>query len=173
MWFDVWGAEGAGTLEFRAVLHDEDRHGLNYTPSDLERDVVEALCVLHWEHGAKPVTQAMLEAFNAWRMEKHEAAIATMDAQPERYGLAADDPVRDPPALAWAGGRYELGVGWVITATASATDRATARGRADYEADTRRRPKDEKGEPRKPWGRLSEAERQRWRERHIDAKRAA
>ncbi|UGY23788.1 hypothetical protein HU675_0038555 [Bradyrhizobium septentrionale] len=50
-----------------------------------------------------------VDAFNEWRMEEHLAAIAKIEAQPERYGvLTADDPIRRPPPLA-RGGDYRFG----------------------------------------------------------------
>lgn len=164
LWFDCYGQEeGSGELELRMGLDDSERAELNYTPEALERDVLGSIGVLQWRHGLEPVPQAMLDAFNAWRLAEHSAAIAKMDAAPERYGLTPDDPLRTPPPLAWAGGQYMVGEGWKITARAAGTDRAEARGRADYEADVRRRPLYTNGRQRAAWGQLGDVERETWR----------
>lgn len=168
VWFDSYFT-GGGTLELRTGLDDYERGQLNYTPDDLERDVVGAIGLLRWQTGIEPVSQELLDAFNDWRLAEHENAIAAMDAAPERYGLTPDDPLRYPPMLAWAGGQYVVGEGWRITARSRLTTLAEVRGRADYEADIRRRPVYPNGQQRCAWGNLGELARETWRKPYLGA----
>ena len=51
----------------------------------------------------QPIPADVLEAFNAWRLAKHEADMAHMKAHPERYGDFARIEAEYPPPAPLAG----------------------------------------------------------------------
>lgn len=84
---------------------------------DVRRDMHADLGLLRLSHGFPfEVSRATLDAFNAWRLAEHEDHIRQMEARPDRYGvIAADDPLRQPPLVAWRG-FYVSGQGWTPSA---------------------------------------------------------
>ncbi|MGY3482244.1 hypothetical protein ACVW1C_000127 [Bradyrhizobium sp. USDA 4011] len=61
---------------------------------------------------AEPLPAHIVAAFNVWRAAEHAAAMAKLDAAPERYGvIPPDDELRKPPMVARAAS-YDHATGW-------------------------------------------------------------
>lgn len=174
LWFDSPGRAKLGDLELRVMLDDEERSILSACSADDVRDATAAIGLLRWRSSpAQAIPKDLLDAFNAWRLERHDRMIAEMERYPERYGLTWNDPLRDPPALAWGAGRHVRGSGWTVTALADAIRREEGLGRADYEASLRRHPHYPNGSARVKWCYLPEIAKETWRRPHRAASIAA
>lgn len=129
-----WKCSFMGTVDY--IVTDETgtycatlRHSVGKYESSIangngvRRDMQQAIGLLV-RNSHEPIPAATIDAFNEWRLADHVAAFATIDADPERYGvIAADDPLRQPPMIAKAG-RYIIGQGWIAIEPGDRADAA-------------------------------------------------
>lgn len=125
VWYRYAGTDGACEVEYIARWHVEGasagyyRSIFNGTDDDWQRQIVAGVNLLRRGDG-KPVSQALCDAFNAWREAAHAEHCLHILAHPDRYGIvAADDPLLALPERVrggvWEGGQTG---GWRVTATA-------------------------------------------------------
>lgn len=100
------------------TAYDDKHCPYNGTRADYERDVVGAHNLLHRAYSSdKEIPADTLAAFNQWRAQEHFRHLEDIRSQPTRYGEVKDgDPILTPPPAVNAG-RYEIGKGWIVTAT--------------------------------------------------------
>lgn len=114
-WFEVSDETGTYELELRRAAEPYELAGAN--GDDCRRDMLASIGLLRTSRCGDrarlfEVSRATLDAFNAWRLAEHREHMARLDAQPDRYGfIAANDPLRQPPLVAWRG-FYVIGPGW-------------------------------------------------------------
>jgi len=106
-----------------------------------QRDVVAAIGLLHRRHDCDtPVSQRVVDAFNAWRAAEHAQIVEEIRSQPGRHGnLAPDNPILVPPQVV-CGARYEAGKGWVVNANSGTGHEADASVDASALDETRMSP---------------------------------
>ena len=102
-----WTASYMGVSDYEAV-----GDGPVYTAtlrreaSDYEKSV--------YKDSRFPISQEVVDAFNAWRQATHEADVKLIRDHPEKYGPYADnDPLLAGPTPA-RGAHYQVGTGWVV-----------------------------------------------------------
>lgn len=121
-----WVLSFMGTVEYEVAddtgtYRAEIRHSYSdYELSiangdDVRMHIKESVGILRRHSCASPsdhsfeMPTATVAAFNAWRLARHLAFVAKLEAAPERYGvIAEDDPLRKPPMIAKRG-RFERG----------------------------------------------------------------
>ena len=95
-----------------------ERSIFNGGDAEWQRDVVAAIGLI--QRGGEPISQAVVDAFSAWRAAKHAKDIDYICAHPERYGnISRDDPLWVAPTVV-RGAHYEVGEGWIVNADSSA-----------------------------------------------------
>jgi hypothetical protein len=117
--YEVWApGEAVYRVELRTVADDWMRRGYNGDDEEFRREVVETVGLLRRKHDCgRGIPDAVVDAFNTWRLEEHRTQLAKLRAAPERYGeIADDDPLVKPPTPA-RGARYVIGLGWLPTGT--------------------------------------------------------
>src|SRR5271155_2261466 len=80
--YRVSGAGDLTRLRVRYEATEWQRKNSSYTDADWERDVVGAINLLVDASGGRRVSQDVVDAFNAWRMETYDAHRRQIDAQP-------------------------------------------------------------------------------------------
>lgn len=113
VWYDVTDETGSYSA---ALRHSASNYELSIANGDeVRRDIKTEIGILRREFPARDgyaMPAATVAAFNDWRMERHRAFMAHLEAAPERYGvIAADDALRQDPKPARRGD-YVAGAGW-------------------------------------------------------------
>lgn len=114
IYYRVWdAAEGANyEVEFRTRLSDYEAGIYNGGPEAYVRECGPRVGMIT---AARPLCAAMVTAFNAWTVAKHEEALAQLRASPEKYGPEADWRDTVGSALQADGARYYDGE-WRVAA---------------------------------------------------------
>jgi len=116
VYFKVFDGQQQAEMEY-ASIHSLEPYYMQHLNEQGRQDAPHGVNLLRYHHSHKPVSQDLLDAFNAWRLAEHLKSWAHLEANPARYGvIAADDPLRQSPEVL-RGGWYVVGRGWVETAT--------------------------------------------------------
>ena len=112
--YKVSDSTGNYEIEERYELGDYERSIMNPCV-DIDREILAMIGFVRRSYSQGAIPGETIEAFNVWRLAQHNTAIAKMDAQPDRYDLAADDPIRIPPPVV-RGAMWTPEAGFVATA---------------------------------------------------------
>lgn len=113
--FDNSGYYASGSYEI-VERHSADKYEQSISNPDYwKTEALPSIGTIRREHAVDvELTPETVKAFNEWRLFEHTKSIADMDAQPERYDLPINDPIRIPPQIV-TGAVYKPGVGIVAT----------------------------------------------------------
>jgi hypothetical protein len=99
--FDVIGDGQMYSIELRRGVCDYERSIFNGTEEEWQRDIVPLIGCIKRDSGSRDsgIKQEVVDAFNAWRMAEYLEHRASIDAQPEKYGIVDwdNDPVFPAP----------------------------------------------------------------------------
>jgi hypothetical protein len=102
------------TVRREASDYEKSRYNHRSPLADWERDVVASIGLLHRHDSRYPISQDVVDAFNAWRQDEHERLVKMIRDNPHKYGpLVDDDPLLVPPVPA-RGAHYQVGTGWIV-----------------------------------------------------------
>lgn len=114
--YHVFGDGQRYTATVRRTASEYEKSIYNHASpcADWDRDVVASIGLIHRSDSRFPISQEVVDAFNAWQLAKHEAFLQLLQDHPEKYGeITSDDPiVRAPPPV--RGAFYRVGTGWII-----------------------------------------------------------
>jgi hypothetical protein len=117
--YEVLGDGAPYRIETRhpiaAAQNDYQRAIFNGTEEEWQRDVIAATNLLFRATEIdRPLSRAVVDAFNAWRAAEHQRAIGEIRENPAKYGeIEQNDPVLTPPPIV-RGAHYVVGQGWVV-----------------------------------------------------------
>lgn len=109
-WFQVTDETGTYEAELRRTCHDYELERAN---GDAVREEMKAAVGILRRSHCKPgdhsfaIPPATVAAFNEWRAAEHAAWLASMRAQPDRYGEISDSEF--PAPMIANPGRFEGG----------------------------------------------------------------
>ena len=111
--YRVTDETGSYEIVERWEASDYEKSIYNHADNDWNDTILAEVGTIRRSYNVTvPIPAATVAAFNIWRQDNHSKQIAGMDAQPERYELAPDDPIRKPPQTV-TGAMYEPGMGIV------------------------------------------------------------
>ena len=114
--YEVLGDGNPYTATVRREASDYEKSIYNHASplADWERDEVASIGLLHRHDSRYPISQEVVDAFNAWRQAEHDAFVKLLRGNPHKYGpLAEDDPLLVAPVPA-RGAHYQVGTGWIV-----------------------------------------------------------
>ena len=101
-------------LEVRRSTDDYERRIINGGDAEWQNQIAQIGML---RGCCRIVPQDLVDGFNAWQIARHDAFMAKMDGDPDRYGvIPADDPLRRAPRPVY-GGHYVANVGWLVNGT--------------------------------------------------------
>ncbi|MHC2251015.1 hypothetical protein ACVILK_000707 [Bradyrhizobium embrapense] len=117
----AWQCSYMGTVYYRvtdetgsyevSIRHSVSDYELSIANGDDVRHAMRTGIGMLVRH-AEALPADIVAAFNDWRAAEHAAAMAKLDAAPQRYGvIAPDDELRKPPMIARAAS-YDPARGW-------------------------------------------------------------
>lgn len=115
VWYEVTDETGTYEIELRRRVCDYERSIANYTDETWERDVVAAIGLLRRTDSTRPIPDATVAAFNAWRQAERDQWIAKWKANADRYGPFDPNHETAQPIPPVRAGYYEVGKGWIVT----------------------------------------------------------
>lgn len=111
--YEVFGDGPSYRVSVRREASAYERSIFNGGDAEWQRDVVDAIGLIHKRASYEPISGAVVEAFNAWRQGEHDAFVAKLKASPEKYGdIPETDPLLKAP-IAVTGAHYVVDTGWV------------------------------------------------------------
>lgn len=97
-YFDVHGDGERYEIELRRGVCAYERSIFNGSETEWQRDILPLVGAIK-RGGGYPIPQAVVDAFNEWRMAEHLVQRRQIDANPERYGVIdwGNDPMFKAP----------------------------------------------------------------------------
>jgi hypothetical protein len=97
--YEVFGDGEKYRVEVRRGTTEYEREHYAGSEERWQREVIPTINgIRRCGRPTLAIPDAVVDAFNAWRQAEHEEVLASIESNPERYGvLTPDDPLRAPP----------------------------------------------------------------------------